>query len=106
MHTDMQSQHVPEVLVQRCRKIFWTVYVLDRQLSSLMGVPSSIRDEEISAGLPSYSESSSRAVALDIQVKLSRVIAKISRGNTAQLKLLSRSNLITQMYTDHKDVWT
>lgn len=105
MHTDMQSQHVPEVLVQRCRKIFWTVYVLDRQLSSLMGVPSSIRDEEIGAGLPSYPESPGRAVALDIQVKLSRVIAKISRGKTALFEFLFRSNPITQMYTDRKDAW-
>ncbi|KAH0045321.1 proline oxidase, partial [Aureobasidium melanogenum] len=80
MHTTMESQHVPQALVQRCRKIWWTVYVLDRQLSSLMGVPSSIRDEDISAELPLYLESPYRATALDIQVKLSRAIAKISNN--------------------------
>jgi len=82
MHTNMQSQHVAEALAQRCRKIWWTVYVLDRNLSSLMGVPSSIRDEDISASLPLYPESPCRATALDIQVKLSRVIARISNGKS------------------------
>lgn len=80
MNTEMQSQHVPESLAQRCRKVWWTTYVLDRQLSSLMGVPSSIRDEDISAGLPYYPEFPQRSIALDIQVKLSRVIAKISNS--------------------------
>jgi hypothetical protein len=80
MHTNMESQHVPQPLVQRCRKIWWTVYVLDRQLSSLMGVPSSIRDEDVSAELPLYLESPYRATALEIQVKLSRAIAKISNS--------------------------
>lgn len=84
MHTNMQSKHVAEALAQRCRKIWWTVYVLDRNLSSLMGVPSSIRDEDISAALPLYPESPCRATALDIQVKLSRVIAKISNGKSTQ----------------------
>ena len=93
MHTNMQSQHVSEALAQRCRKIWWTIYVLDRNLSSLMGVPSSIRDEDISASLPLYPESPCRATALEIQVKLSRVIARISNGKyrCSLSKCLSRS---------------
>ncbi|KAL2032161.1 hypothetical protein VTO58DRAFT_105333 [Aureobasidium pullulans] len=80
MHTDMQSQHIPEHHVRRCRNIFWTVYILDRQLSSLMGLPTSIRDEDISAELPYDPLKSQKAMALDIQVKLSRVIAKIANN--------------------------
>ena len=80
MHTDMQSQHIPEHHVRRCRNIFWTVYILDRQLSSLMGLPTSIRDEDISAELPYDPSKSQKAMALDIQVKLSRVIAKIANS--------------------------
>ncbi|THX36628.1 hypothetical protein D6D10_06509 [Aureobasidium pullulans] len=80
MHTDMQSQHIPEHHVRRCRNIFWTVYILDRQLSSLMGLPTSIRDEDISAELPYDPLKSQKAMALDIQVKLSRVIAKIANS--------------------------
>ncbi|TIA22090.1 hypothetical protein D6C81_03503 [Aureobasidium pullulans] len=80
MHTDMQSQHIPEHHVRRCRNIFWTVYILDRQLSSSMGLPTSIRDEDISAELPYDPLKSQKAMALDIQVKLSRVIAKIANN--------------------------
>ncbi|THY14499.1 hypothetical protein D6D00_09772 [Aureobasidium pullulans] len=80
MHTDMQSQHIPEHHVRRCRNIFWTVYILDRQLSSLMGLRTSIRDEDISAELPYDPLKSQKAMALDIQVKLSRVIAKIANN--------------------------
>jgi len=78
MHTDMQSQHVSQHVVQRCRKTWWTVYMLDRQTSALMGVPSTIRDEDISAELPLYPHSTQKSMALEIQVKLSRVIAQIS----------------------------
>ncbi|KAH0362725.1 proline oxidase, partial [Aureobasidium melanogenum] len=95
MHTSMESQHVPQALVQRCRKIWWTVYVLDRQLSSLMGVPSSIRDEDISAELPLYLESPYRATALDIQVKLSRAIAKISNN------IYGREGRLNRQYVSH-----
>ncbi|KAK6004810.1 hypothetical protein QM012_008672 [Aureobasidium pullulans] len=95
MHTSMESQHVPQALVQRCRKIWWTVYVLDRQLSSLMGVPSSIRDEDISAELPLYLESPYRATALDIQVKLSRAIAKISNN------VYGREGRLKRQYVSH-----
>ncbi|KAG9569191.1 hypothetical protein KCU71_g4041, partial [Aureobasidium melanogenum] len=95
MHTNMESQHVPQPLVQRCRKIWWTVYVLDRQLSSLMGVPSSIRDEDISAELPLYLESPYRATALEIQVKLSRAIAKISNN------VYGREGRLNRQYVSH-----
>ncbi|KEQ68220.1 hypothetical protein M436DRAFT_77071 [Aureobasidium namibiae CBS 147.97] len=69
MHTNMQSQHVTEALAQRCRKFWWTVHVLDRNLSSLM-----------SASLPLYPEPPCRATALDIQVKLSRLRTRISNA--------------------------
>lgn len=77
MHTDMESQHVQGSYAQRCRKIWWTIYVLDRQMSATMGVPLAIRDEDISAGLPSFPGSSRKAMALELQIKLSRVIAQI-----------------------------
>jgi len=107
MHTNMQSQHVAEALAQRCRKIWWTVYVLDRNLSSLMGVPSSIRDEDISASLPLYPESPCRATALDIQVKLSRVIARISNGKSDCHHICPcEADYNPKIYTAPKDIST
>lgn len=54
--------------------------MLDRQMSSLMGLPSAIRDEDISAGLPSYPDSTQKATALEIQIMLSQVLAQITNS--------------------------
>jgi len=88
MHTDMPVENLGEPLVQRCRKIWWTVYILDRQMTSLMGLPQSIRDDDISCQLPNYSGSAQRAAALSMQIKLARIYAEIARSkSTPKTKL-------------------
>ncbi|KAF2019448.1 Zn(II)2Cys6 transcription factor [Aaosphaeria arxii CBS 175.79] len=77
MHTDMPTQYLGEQYVQRCRKIWWTIYVLDRQMSSLMGLPLAIKDEDISCQLPIYPGSPHRTAALNMQIKLARILATI-----------------------------
>ncbi|KNG45003.1 fungal specific transcription factor domain-containing protein [Stemphylium lycopersici] len=79
MHTDMPVKNLGEPLVQRCRKIWWTVYILDRQMTSLMGLPQSIRDGDISCQLPAFVGSAQRAAALSMQIKLARIYAEIAR---------------------------
>ncbi|KAL6705524.1 hypothetical protein ACN47E_006641 [Coniothyrium glycines] len=79
MHTDMPIEHLGEPLVQRCRKIWWTVYILDRQMTSLMGLPQSIQDDDISCQLPYFHDLTQRPAALNMQIKLSRVYAEIAR---------------------------
>ncbi|GAB1218540.1 hypothetical protein ATERTT37_007799 [Aspergillus terreus] len=37
MHTNMPVDSLGPEVVQRCRKIWWTVFILDRQMTSLMG---------------------------------------------------------------------
>ncbi|KAF6809657.1 C6 transcription factor [Colletotrichum musicola] len=78
MHTDMPIMDLGPELVQRCRKIWWTVYVLDRQMTSLMGLPQSTLDEGVYCQLPSYSGSVQRTTALSMQIKFARIIAEIS----------------------------
>ncbi|OQV04959.1 Fungal Zn2-Cys6 binuclear cluster domain-containing protein [Cladophialophora immunda] len=77
MHTEMRSQQVDSDLAQRYRKVWWTVYILDRQMSSLMGVPMGIADESISAELPTFSGQPQRSTAMNIQINLSKVLAQI-----------------------------
>ncbi|KAH7075944.1 Zn(II)2Cys6 transcription factor [Paraphoma chrysanthemicola] len=79
MHTDMPVADLGDATVQRCRKIWWTVYILDRQMTSLMGLPQNIRDDDITCRLPSFPSSAQRGAALDMQIKLARVYAEISR---------------------------
>lgn len=84
MHTDMPVENLGEPLVQRCRKIWWTVYILDRQMTSLMGLPQSVRDDDISCQLPKFPGSAQRAAALGMQIKLARIYAEIARSKFTQ----------------------
>lgn len=77
MHTNMQVEGLTEQHVQRCRNVWWTVYILDRQMSSLMGVPIAVKDDDISAYLPTFSGSLLKSQALELNVKLSGIISQI-----------------------------
>ena len=80
MHTDMPVENLGEPLVQRCRKIWWTAYILDRQMTSLMGLPQSIQDDDISCQVPTFAGSAQRAAALNMQIKLARIYAETARS--------------------------
>ncbi|CAG7952694.1 unnamed protein product [Penicillium olsonii] len=75
-------RHVPEEicgpeLSQKCRTIFWVVYMLDREFSALIGAPSSIRDEDITVKLPAEMDDSVEHINLTLHVRLSRLMATI-----------------------------
>jgi len=88
MHTDMPVENLGQALVQRCRKIWWTVYILDRQMTSLMGLPQSIRDEDITCQLPDFGGSVQRVTALDMQIKLARIYAEIAKSMWVDIHLI------------------
>ncbi|KAF6831213.1 C6 transcription factor [Colletotrichum plurivorum] len=79
MHTDMPAQQLGEAHVERCRRIWWTVHILDREITSLFGLPPSIHDDYVLCRLPTYSGSSQRTAALRMRIKLSEVIGSINR---------------------------
>lgn len=91
MNTNMQDQGLDEAHVQRCMNVWWTVYVLDRQMCSLMGVPLALRDSEISAPLPAFAGSRQKSLALEIHVKLSRILSQILNSE-------SESNAVFDSY--------
>ncbi|KJK66218.1 fungal transcription factor regulatory middle homology region [Aspergillus parasiticus SU-1] len=75
-------RHVPEELgglelSQRCRTVFWVVYMLDREFSALMGGPNSIRDEDITVRLPAEVASTVENTNLTLHVRLARLMAQI-----------------------------
>jgi len=85
MHTNMEDQGLDETHVQRSRNVWWTVYILDRQMSSLMGVPLAVRDEDITASLPTFSGSVHKSIALELNVKFSRIISHILNSKARSL---------------------
>lgn len=80
MHTSMQPNSLNEAFIQRCRRLWWTVVILDRQISTTLGLPIQIRDEDITAPLPSFPDSEKRAAATEIQVGLSRALVQVVKG--------------------------
>lgn len=77
MHTDMRSLHLEEHTVERCREVWWTVYILDRHMTSLQGVPITLSDDDVTAVLPKFSGSGRKSLALSLHVKLSKAEANI-----------------------------
>ncbi|KAF6798770.1 hypothetical protein CSOJ01_12659 [Colletotrichum sojae] len=61
----------------RLRCVWWTLYILDLKLSSLMGAPNSIQDSDITVQLPSTDPPVHKFKALGIHVVLSRLLAKV-----------------------------
>ncbi|KAM0794849.1 Zn(II)2Cys6 transcription factor [Usnea florida] len=79
IHTDIQSRHHSEPVTERCREVWWTVYVLDCHLSSLMGTPLALAEQDISAQLPSFAGFSQKSLALSIHVRLAKTTTLILR---------------------------
>lgn len=77
MHRHMPEQVVDPVYARRCTVVFWVVYVLDREFSALIGAPSAISDETITAKLPSQTSQSIDAMSMTLTIRLARMTARI-----------------------------
>ncbi|KAG8361153.1 hypothetical protein FVEN_g689 [Fusarium venenatum] len=77
LHRDIVGEFPDDIEVERYRNAWWTLYILDRKFSSLMGAPSSVHDSDISVPVPGQLSGSRKSNALDMHIKLSRLIAKV-----------------------------
>lgn len=82
MHTCMPVEDVELHVVERCRKIWWTVYILDRQMACIQGLPQSVDDRFVQTNLPSSSGSSEKATTLAMHIKLCRRVAEINNSKS------------------------
>lgn len=60
-HTNVSGVTNSKDLI-RCQNIWWTVYVLERQISVLLGAPLAINDSDITASLPNDTGSRTRTL--------------------------------------------
>lgn len=77
MYTEMHGIYLDQAYVQRSSLVWWTVYVLERRMSSLLGVPMGISEESISASFPSLSTHVQGPNVLEMQVTLCQILAKV-----------------------------
>lgn len=77
LHTDMQANAVGPDLVRRGRRVWWTVYTLDRKMSSSMGVPNSLHDEDVTTPLTTSMDSEINPTGQILHVKICQVLGKV-----------------------------
>ncbi|CAG7965789.1 unnamed protein product [Penicillium olsonii] len=77
MYTEMHSSCLDEEYVQRCNLAWWTVYILERRMTSLVGLPMGISEESISVRYPSIVTRDETSNVMDMQVKLCQILAKV-----------------------------
>lgn len=85
MHTDMRNRNLADPMRERCREIWWTIYILDSHMSALMGVPQSLAEHDVTAPLPEFAASTSKSLALGIHVKLARATSSILQSKQIAL---------------------
>ncbi|RSL54606.1 hypothetical protein CEP54_009772 [Fusarium duplospermum] len=77
IHTEMKSQYLDEKYVLRCRLVWSTLYILERNMASLLGVPLMVAEEYISTPYPVCPRNKQRTATLEIQIKISKILSKI-----------------------------
>ncbi|OAQ74575.1 protein phosphatase 2C [Purpureocillium lilacinum] len=76
LHRERPTQDWGPSITERCQRVWWTVYVLDRTFSSSMGVPISIQDADITTTMPSR-DGARDSMTLYVHVKLSNLISEV-----------------------------
>lgn len=80
MHTDMPAHILGQSTVERSRRIWWTVYTLDQEMTSLIGSPQCMVEDDIHMALPEFGENKDRQATLATRIRLSRTIGKINQS--------------------------
>jgi proline utilization trans-activator len=101
MHTELPAHLCTGRQIERARAIWWTVYMLDRELSSLMGLPIQIADENITTMLPP-AQTDEQATAFRLHIKLCRIMAQVVRS-TSSVAIEVTDSDTTQLYTVQMD---
>lgn len=83
--------------------MFWTIYILERQMGSLQGLPLGISDEVISARFPVFPGQPQKLEALKIHVDFCRVLAKIDQSTYMPSVWVRWLADVLQLYTDLKE---
>lgn len=76
-HRALPVDQLGAELVEHCSNIWWTVYILDRKFSSLIGSPSAVTDDAVTTILWDPKTCSHEAAALSLHVKISQVVSRV-----------------------------
>ncbi|KAK1720120.1 fungal-specific transcription factor domain-containing protein [Colletotrichum acutatum] len=85
LHREPLRNQLNDSEANRLRCVWWTLYILDRKMSSLMGAPNSIQDSDITVQLPRSDPVVHKYKALGIHVVLSQLLAKVLNSEFGEL---------------------
>ncbi|CAG8381315.1 unnamed protein product [Penicillium salamii] len=77
LHTELPETELGVETVSRCRNLWWTLYVMDRHVSSSLGLPMTTQDSDITTTLTPASAGSRPDATLGLHVKLSCLVSSI-----------------------------
>ncbi|KAH9238184.1 hypothetical protein K456DRAFT_1747775 [Colletotrichum gloeosporioides 23] len=77
LHTQLPEEALGSDTVARCRKLWWTLYIMDRHFSCSLGVPMNTQDIDITTLLDPPSMASPQDTTLGLRVKLSHLLSSI-----------------------------
>lgn len=92
LHTNIRADRFGSASVERIRRAWWTVFILDREMTAVAGLPQSIEIQDVYCQLPAFSGSVTRISALKMQLKLSQLIADINRSMSKLLPSFRRTS--------------
>ncbi|KAE8378157.1 fungal-specific transcription factor domain-containing protein [Aspergillus bertholletiae] len=76
LHTQLPEQELGTATVARCRNLWWTLYIMDRHVSSSLGLPMTTKDSDIST-LINTPSMDFHDIAFSLQVRLSQMLSFI-----------------------------
>jgi hypothetical protein len=80
MNREPPSDHLDHTDFVRRRRAWWTVYIIDKKLSVMVGAPSSIKDDDIDISLPDLGDLGYSNSALRLHVKLASLEGSVISG--------------------------
>lgn len=89
LHTELPEDELGIKTVTRCRNLWRTLYVMDRHISSSLGLPMTTQDSDITASLNPNRNGSRHDATLNLHVKLSYLFSTILTCKDHPFTLLS-----------------
>ncbi|KAL4894954.1 fungal-specific transcription factor domain-containing protein [Aspergillus ambiguus] len=76
LHTQLPEEELGAATVARCRNLWWTLYTMDRLVSSSLGLPMTTQDSDIST-LVNTPSTSLHDIIFSLQIRLTQMLSYI-----------------------------
>jgi proline utilization trans-activator len=80
MNRRFDAYHLPQQEFEHRSKLWWTIYIIDRKLSSLVGIPTALHDEDIAIPMPLIGLTQNQDSTFALHVELSSQMGQMLNG--------------------------